>query len=463
MSASDILFAKKALSKAKAASQSPLNAFDRKSEARERKRNLLYLIQSYLVEQKYFEAADALRDEAQLVADYQVCENVDLDIVLQEYQSYYFARFQKYPKIVKKIEDAPTGGGAKPRKKPAETKPLPIKTDAPSTEKFEIDVKSLAQFESPRPVAVEEKQALEEYADSYPPDWREMAAQIKKDFVRSATDTTWTDCVGLGDVVEKLKEAVVYPRSYPHLFRDAAPWKGVLLFGPPGTGKTLLAKALASEGGTFINVTSSTFTSKWRGESEKMINVLFRLAERYAPTVVFIDEVDALAFADELSHHEASRRFKSELLTQIDGVLESRRDVFVLGSTNSPWNLDPALLRRFEKRILVPLPDELSRRKLVSKYLAEANELDEADLQRVAKRTEKFSGSDVKGLCKEVAMIAIREKIREIGANGTNRTHTNLRKVSFKDVEKALETIGTCVRDSDCAKYDEWNRKYGSW
>ncbi|CAG9836800.1 unnamed protein product [Diabrotica balteata] len=455
MNSTEILFARKTLKSSQTWSDKT------KTDIRERKRNILYLIHCYLVEHKLCDTAENLMKEAQLSTEYQVCENVDLEIILQEYQSYYFTKFQKYPKIVKKLEESVGSAKGKP-KSSARMKQTPQAEEINKSEvcNFPIVIKPL--FEQVNDdVHCEDKETSDiSDFDTIPADMKNLADQIKKEFISTNIETSWDDCIGLSSVVEKLKEASVYPLLYKDLFKNVTTWKGVLLFGPPGNGKTLLAKAVASEGTTFINVTSSTFISKWRGESEKMLKLLFQLARKFAPTTIFVDEVDALV--QQESHHEASKRFKSELLTQIDGVQNCPSNVFVLGSTNSPWNLDPALLRRFEKRILVPLPDETSRQKLLRKYLGH-NDIQTNELEQLAKLTENFSACDIKCLCKEVTMSVIREKIDEINKKGSNKVQMDTRTITFKDVIDALERVSSSAMGSNINKYYEWNKKYGSW
>ncbi|KAJ8925866.1 hypothetical protein NQ315_009718 [Exocentrus adspersus] len=431
------------------------NLYDKtKSDARERKRNILYLILNYLTENGFHAAVEVLQNEADLTSQYQACENVDLDIILQEYQSYYYTKFQKYPKLVRRISESADNSKGDNNKSKMRSSAKKVRSSECTGQKekqvenqaFHFDILPLAnndiQMNSQQQVDFKEKLAYR--FENHSSEWQELADEITKDIIPGNSSIKWNDCIGLTDIIEKLKEATVYPVMYPELFENLPPWKGILLYGPPGTGKTLLAKALASEGcTTFINVTSSTFVSKWRGESEKMLKTLFEMAKASAPATIFIDELDSLVSANALSYHEATRRFKSELLVQIDGVSSHESKVLIMGSTNHPWNLDAAMLRRFEKRILVELPSEESRKELLMHYLKQPYAIRKEEFQNLAEKTRNFSGSDIKTLVKEASMAVVRESIRCM--NSGDRSGKALRKVTYNDMQQALERIRPCT------------------
>lgn len=205
-----------------------------------------------------------------------------------------------------------------------------------------------------------------------------MFRTIQQEILTESPNVRFAQIVGLDTAKRILRESVILPRKYPDLFVNpdgtgSLAWKGLLLYGSPGTGKTILAKALATESrSVFFNVSSSTLTSKYHGDSEKLVRCLFIMARQYESAVIFFDEFDSILSArSSEGEHEASRRMKSEMLQQIDGLTSSMSDakIFVLGATNFPWDVDTAMLRRLEKRVFIELPSLLSRVCMLKAFL----------------------------------------------------------------------------------------------
>ncbi|XP_021006314.1 katanin p60 ATPase-containing subunit A-like 2 isoform X1 [Mus caroli] len=467
-------------------------AYEMRTEAR--RKNLLILILHYLTQEGYMDAAKALEEETKLgLRRFEVCDNVDLETILMEYESYYFVKFQKYPKVVKKAPDPvennlPSRSGGKNKRltndscqnlpkishqksrpktsavktgdtksvkeHPKQAKESVTDTQAESTD-FGLNISKIhkdhpEEKAHPRRGQIIDfrgllsdaiKGATSEFAlntfECNPDpserllkplsafigmnsEMRELAAVVSRDIYLHNPNIKWNDIIGLDAAKQLVKEAVVYPIRYPQLFTGIlSPWKGLLLYGPPGTGKTLLAKAVATEcKTTFFNISASTIVSKWRGDSEKLVRVLFELARYHAPSTIFLDELESVMSQRGMvpgGEHEGSLRMKTELLVQMDGLARSEDLVFVLAASNLPWELDCAMLRRLEKRILVDLPSQEARQAMIYHWLPPVSKNHALELHTqleysvLSQETEGYSGSDIKLVCREAAMRPVRK------------------------------------------------------
>ncbi|XP_032468074.1 vacuolar protein sorting-associated protein 4A isoform X2 [Phocoena sinus] len=245
------------------------------------------------------------------------------------------------------------------------------------------------------------------------PEKKKLQEQLMGAVVMEKPNIRWNDVAGLEGAKEALKEAVILPIKFPHLFTGKrTPWRGILLFGPPGTGKSYLAKAVATEANnsTFFSVSSSDLMSKWLGESEKLVKNLFELARQHKPSIIFIDEVDSLCGSRNENESEAARRIKTEFLVQMQGVGNNNDGTLVLGATNIPWVLDSAIRRRFEKRIYIPLPEEAARAQMFRLHLGSTpHNLTDANIHELARKTEGYSGADISIIVRDSLMQPVRK------------------------------------------------------
>ena len=325
---------------------------------------------------------------------------------------------------------------------------------------------------------------LSHYPDGTGPD-AELIEMVEREVVENNPNVKFEDIAELEGAKSTLKEAVLLPLLMPDFFRGIRrPWKGVLLYGPPGTGKTLLAKALATQGKTtFFNVSATTFASKWRGESEKLVRLLFEMARFYAPSTIFIDEVDSVGTKRSDGDNEATRRVMAEMLVQMDGVSGvndneelsneelKKKIVMVLGATNHPWDLDDALRRRFEKRVYIPLPNSVGRREMFRINLKEIKTASDVNFDELVKQTDGYSGADIANVCREAALMQMRRKLMKTGvkvdlmafANNPEKLEAELdAPVSQSDILTAIKNISKSVSPSDLKRYEEWTNEFSN-
>ena len=285
---------------------------------------------------------------------------------------------------------------------------------------------------------------MEDFLNAY----REVIPSGLREVYVEVPEIRWDDIGDLDNVKQQLRETVEWPLKHPEAFNRLGikPPRGILLFGPPGCGKTLLAKAVATESGAnFISVKGPEVLSKWVGESERAIRVIFRRARQAAPCVVFFDEIDAIAPKRGLRMDTSgvTDRIVNQLLTEMDGI-EKLENVVVIAATNRPDILDPALLRpgRFDRIIYVPPPDAESRYEIFKVHTRKMPLAENVDLHRLAEMTEGYTGADIEAVCREAAMIALREKFEP-------------RPVTIEHFLKALKKIPPSLTKEDVKRYEK--------
>ncbi|KAL1746770.1 P-loop containing nucleoside triphosphate hydrolase protein [Schizophyllum fasciatum] len=333
------------------------------------------------------------------------------------------------------------------------------------------------------------------------PDAKKLRQNIAGAILTETPNVRWDDVAGLDGAKAALKEAVILPIKFPHLFTGKrTPWRGILLYGPPGTGKSYLAKAVATEArSTFFSVSSSDLVSKWQGDSERLVKQLFQLARESKPAIIFIDEIDSLAGSRNEGESEGSRRIKTEFLVQMNGVGHDDTGVLVLGATNIPWQLDNAIKRRFEKRIYIPLPGPEARRQMFQLNVGTTPcQLTAADYRLLADKTDGYSGSDISIVVRDALMQPVRKVIGAThfkrvraavrGPDGELTEETKMKwtpcspgdpeavEKSWSDIEsdeleepplkiadflKSLSTVRPTVTQEDIRKHDEWTKESG--
>ncbi len=280
---------------------------------------------------------------------------------------------------------------------------------------------------------------------------REIEPSAMREVFVEIPKVTWDDVGGLEDVKREIIEAVEWPLKFPEKFKKFGikPPKGVLLYGPPGTGKTLIAKAVANESeANFISIKGGQLLSKWLGESEKAVRKIFRKARQVAPCIIFFDEIDAIAQMRGIDEgSRAVERVLNQLLTEMDG-LEELHGVVVIGATNRPDILDPALLRpgRFDRLVYVKPPDKRSRLAIFKIHTKDTPLSDDVDLEELAELTEGYVGADIEAICREAVMLAIRENM-------------NAEKVEMRHFLEALKRVKPSINEAMLNFYERFEER----
>lgn len=298
----------------------------------------------------------------------------------------------------------------------------------------------------------------------------QLSKIIEREIIHSVEDVKWSQIAGLEHAKRSIKEIVIFPMLRPDIFTGLrGPPKGLLLFGPPGTGKTMIGKCIASQAkATFFSISASSLTSKWVGEGEKLVRMLFEMARQQQPSVIFVDEIDSLLTQRQEGEGESGRRIKTEFLVQFDGASTSSEDrILLIGATNRPQELDEAARRRMVKRLYIALPDEQARTCLISNLLNSPSSqiehtLSKEDITDISRLLDGYSGADVHSLCKEASLAPIRAIDEMLYEEDPSENLLNIRPLVKGDFIAAATQVRASVSEDELSSYSDWNKKFGS-
>lgn len=274
--------------------------------------------------------------------------------------------------------------------------------------------------------------------------------------IKEKPDVRFDHVAGLEDVKAELRLKMLYPFQHPELAAQfgVKAGGGVLLFGPPGTGKTLLARATAGElDAAFFVVSPADIMSKWVGEAEQNIKKLFDAAAAEPRSIVFIDEIESLVPARRDEGSSVMQRVVPQILQSVEGFRKSKSSILLMGATNVPWQLDPAILRpgRFDEKIYIPLPDQAARKKMLEIYLGKRPVDDDVDFESLSVRLDGFSGADIKYICDRAAVIPFLQAVNA-GGNGEPSDHRITRDV----LDDVIADTKPSVRRDHLSRFEQW-------
>ena len=320
----------------------------------------------------------------------------------------------------------------------------------------------------------------------------ELKQRLEASVVSDSPNLPFSEIAGLETAKELLKEAVIIPINFPQLFTGKRkPWTGILMYGPPGTGKSYLAKALATEAknSTFISVGAADLGGKYQGESEGLVKALYQIARERAPSIVFVDEIESIGSKRTDDQSETAAKVKTQFLVEMDGLGGSTSGILTLGATNLPWKLDEALIRRFQRRIYIRLPDKDARAKMIAIHIGTTpNTLTQDDLDILSGQMDNFSSSDVSTMVKSALNLPVRELLassyflqKPVGdktmwvpcsQSTPGAVQTQLAQLPPKEVaapsltlehmQQALSNTSSSIVEKTLKKYADYTAQYGS-
>jgi SpoVK/Ycf46/Vps4 family AAA+-type ATPase len=288
-----------------------------------------------------------------------------------------------------------------------------------------------------------------------------LKASYSELVMREKPNVKWDEVVGLDEAKNAIREAITFPVIRPDLFPLGWP-RGVLLYGPPGCGKTMLAAATAAEiDGYFVNVDAASIMSKWLGEAEKNVAKLFQSTRKMldkGAVIIFMDEIDSL-LGSRSQEIGGEVRVRNQFLKEMDGIADKGKNIhlYVIGATNKPWTLDWPFLRRFQKRIYVPLPNPLARGEMLKLYTAPLKLDPDVDIEELAKMTDGYSGSDVRDICQGVQLKVVRELFQSGKADDME---SQPRLITLGDFKQVLESRKPSVSVEMLRAYANWSDNY---
>lgn len=287
---------------------------------------------------------------------------------------------------------------------------------------------------------------------------------IESMIIAEKSTIKWEDIGGLEETKREVKEAIILPMIHKKPDFVEAP-RTLLLYGPPGTGKTLLAKAASNTlQATFFEARTSTLLSKYFGESSKIVSMLFEKARKNQPSIIFMDEFDSIMISRDSGIQESTRRVVSQLLTEIEGFATKHDEkIILMAATNKPWDLDDAMISRFQRRLYVPLPDTDARKQIFEIHL-KGVVLEGITINSLADISEGYSGRDIANVCKESIMLMIREqnpKLEQLSPTQIEKYEMSYRSLTKKDFDNAFSKIKKTVDEKTIRKYEEWGEQAG--